>query len=69
MRIDYVRVWQRSNKISVGCDPADMPTKDYIERHRDIYTNPNITRWSEWLCGFMTFADISQTMAEEQVEG
>ena len=47
MRRDYVRVWQRSNAISVGCDPKDMPTADYIARHSDVYTNPNLTSWRD----------------------
>jgi len=47
MRIDFVRVYQRSDGSgTLGCDPPDMPTKDYIERHMEVYTNPNITTWS-----------------------
>lgn len=47
MRIDYVRVYQRNDGSgSLGCDPEDYPTKDYIERHMDVYTNPNITTWT-----------------------
>jgi hypothetical protein len=47
LRIDYVRVYQRSDGSgTLGCDPPDMPTKDYIERHMDVYTNPNITTWA-----------------------
>ncbi|WWC89094.1 uncharacterized protein L201_004012 [Kwoniella dendrophila CBS 6074] len=44
--IDYVRVYQRSDGSgSIGCDPPDYPTKDYIARHNDVYTNPNLTTW------------------------
>jgi len=47
LRIDYVRVYQKSDGSgSLGCDPPDMPTKDYIERHMEVYTNPNITTWA-----------------------
>ena len=46
-KIDYVRVYQDPNNIRVGCDPADHPTADYIARHIEAYTNPNLTMWSE----------------------
>jgi hypothetical protein len=47
MRIDFVRVYQRSDGSgTLGCDPPDMPTKDYIERHIEVYSNPNITTWA-----------------------
>ena len=47
LRIDYVRVYQRNDGSgSLGCDPEDYPTKDYIERHMEVYTNPNITTWA-----------------------
>ncbi|GAA5986587.1 hypothetical protein JCM5350_008308 [Sporobolomyces pararoseus] len=42
LRIDYIRVYQKGPP-KVGCDPADHPTSDYINRHMDIYTNPNLT--------------------------
>nr|XP_018262958.1 glucosidase [Kwoniella dejecticola CBS 10117]OBR85116.1 glucosidase [Kwoniella dejecticola CBS 10117] len=45
--IDYIRVYQKDDGSgSVGCDPPDMPTKDYIERHKEVYTNPNLTTWT-----------------------
>nr|XP_019046651.1 glucosidase [Kwoniella bestiolae CBS 10118]OCF25581.1 glucosidase [Kwoniella bestiolae CBS 10118] len=47
-RIDWVRVYQRPDGSgTIGCDPPDYPTKDYIERHLDVYTNPNLTTWVE----------------------
>ncbi|WWC94475.1 hypothetical protein V866_001321 [Kwoniella sp. B9012] len=47
-RIDWVRVYQRPDGSgTIGCDPADHPTKDYIERHLEVYTNPNLTTWVE----------------------
>jgi hypothetical protein len=33
MRIDYIRVYQRPDAISWGCDPEDFPTKSYIETY------------------------------------
>ncbi|GAA5894392.1 uncharacterized protein JCM6883_003809 [Sporobolomyces salmoneus] len=42
LRIDYIRVYQKGEP-KIGCDPADHPTSDYINRHLDIYTNPNLT--------------------------
>ena len=47
-RIDYVRVYQRADGSgSVGCDPPDYPTKDYIERHSNAYSNANLTTWAQ----------------------
>ncbi|KAI9631792.1 beta-glucan synthesis-associated [Dioszegia hungarica] len=45
MLIDYVRVYQRPEG-RMGCDPADRPTADYIARHADAYSNPNLTTWA-----------------------
>ncbi|MCJ1389629.1 hypothetical protein MMC18_002486 [Xylographa bjoerkii] len=47
MRFDYVRIYQDNDAISVGCDPADHPTYDYIQNHADAYQNPNKTRWAQ----------------------
>ncbi|OWZ69788.1 hypothetical protein AYX14_04840 [Cryptococcus neoformans] len=44
-RIDYVRVYQKPDQISIGCDPEDYPTADYIARHAEVYSNPNLTTW------------------------
>ncbi|KAH9841904.1 glycoside hydrolase family 16 protein [Rhodofomes roseus] len=48
MYIDYVRVYQRSD-VSDGttCDPPNYPTADYINKHAEAYSNPNLTTWSE----------------------
>jgi len=35
--VDYVRVWQRSDAINIGCDPPDFPTRKYIEVNADLY--------------------------------
>ncbi|WWC98971.1 hypothetical protein V866_005865 [Kwoniella sp. B9012] len=44
--IDYIRIYQRPEG-RVGCDPDDHPTADYIEKHNEAYTNPNMTIWSD----------------------
>ncbi|TIB93798.1 SKN1-domain-containing protein [Wallemia mellicola] len=45
MSIDWVRVYQRRDRINIGCDPPNMPTSAYIEYFKDAYTNPNLTTW------------------------
>lgn len=45
MRIDYIRVYQRSDSINVGCDPDEFPTAAYIKQYIEAYTNPNLTTW------------------------
>lgn len=45
MKVDYIRVYQRTNAINVGCDPPDYPTADFIARHSEAYTNTNMTTW------------------------
>ncbi|KAG9048977.1 hypothetical protein FS837_011528 [Tulasnella sp. UAMH 9824] len=47
MYVDYVRVYQRKGHENIGCDPPDYPTADYINRHINAYTNPNLTIWSQ----------------------
>ncbi|CCH60253.1 hypothetical protein TBLA_0C04560 [Henningerozyma blattae CBS 6284] len=46
MSIDYVRIYQPNNSVSITCDPKDYPTYDYIQDHIVAYTNPNLTSWS-----------------------
>ena len=46
MLIDYVRVYQRKGQTNIGCDPKGFPTADYINRHLDSYSNPNLTLWN-----------------------
>lgn len=48
MKIDYIRIYQRSNQINIGCDPPNYPTADYIQRHIGAYTNPNLTTWQQY---------------------
>ncbi|KAM0791358.1 hypothetical protein ACM66B_005825 [Microbotryomycetes sp. NB124-2] len=45
LRFDYVRIYQKG-KPKLSCDPPDHPTTDYINRHLDVYNNPNITMWT-----------------------
>jgi len=47
MRIDYIRIYQDPSAISVTCDPPGYPTTDYISKHMEAYTNPNLTHWSQ----------------------
>ena len=37
MKIDYIRVYQRSDAKNVGCDPDEYPTAKYIESHLNAY--------------------------------
>jgi hypothetical protein len=30
MSVDYIRVYQSSDAINIGCDPKDFPTAAYI---------------------------------------
>jgi len=36
MRVDYIRVYQDSTRINIGCDPKDFPTEDYINQLREF---------------------------------
>ncbi|KIM47853.1 glycoside hydrolase family 16 protein [Hebeloma cylindrosporum] len=45
MRVDWIRVYQRSDSINIGCDPKAFPTEAYINEYIEAYTNPNLTTW------------------------
>lgn len=45
MRIDYLRIYQDPDEMSVTCDPPNYPTTKYIEDHKSVYNNPNLTQW------------------------
>ena len=45
MRIDYIRVYQPSGAVNIGCDPEAYPTAAYIAQYAEAYTNPNLTTW------------------------
>ncbi|CAN3373420.1 hypothetical protein DIURU_000351 [Diutina rugosa] len=46
-RIDSVRVYQPKDQINVGCDPPGYPTQEYINKHKDIYYNVNLTSFEK----------------------
>jgi len=46
MQVDYVRVYQREGHTNVDCSPPDYPTAEYINKHLEAYTNPNLTTWN-----------------------
>jgi hypothetical protein len=47
MYVDYIRIYQHPDKIDVGCDPADRPTKKYIDEHPLIYQNASMKSFAE----------------------
>jgi len=51
MLVDYVRVYQRDGYMNVGCDPPEYPTADYINRHHQAYSNPQLLTWSSGSAG------------------
>ncbi|KAJ3534230.1 hypothetical protein NMY22_g7012 [Coprinellus aureogranulatus] len=48
MSVDYVRVYQKKDKVKTGCDPVDFPTAAYIETYKEAYTNNNLTTWKQY---------------------
>lgn len=56
MSIDYVRIYQPNNSVSVTCDPPDYPTYDYIKDHPIVYNDANVTKWN--LAGYSTPKNI-----------
>ncbi|KAG7095456.1 hypothetical protein E1B28_006198 [Marasmius oreades] len=47
MLVDYIRVYQDSKAMNVGCDPKDFPTGEYINKYPEAYSNPNLTTWKD----------------------
>lgn len=45
LEVDYVRIYQPVDRVSLTCDPPDYPTYDYIQQHINAYTNANLTTW------------------------
>ncbi|KAK0547698.1 hypothetical protein OC846_003954 [Tilletia horrida] len=48
MSIDYVRIYAAASMDpaeAITCDPPNMPTYDYIQKHAGAYSNPNLTIW------------------------
>lgn len=46
--IDWVRVYQPKDAVSVGCDPDGFPTTAYINQFPEAYTNANLTTWKQY---------------------
>ncbi|KZT06415.1 glycoside hydrolase family 16 protein [Laetiporus sulphureus 93-53] len=47
LRVDYIRVYQPSNAVNIGCSPKDFPTENYINQYMEAYTDPNLTTWRD----------------------
>lgn len=47
MSVDWVRVYQPPGGVNIGCDPKGFPTRTYIERYKEAYSNPNLTTWAD----------------------
>ncbi|KAH3671523.1 hypothetical protein OGAPHI_000226 [Ogataea philodendri] len=47
MEIDYVRIYQPNDSVSVTCDPSGYPTYDYINDHPKAYEDWNMTSWED----------------------
>ncbi|QLG71197.1 hypothetical protein HG535_0B02360 [Zygotorulaspora mrakii] len=47
MSVDYVRIYQPNDSISITCEPDGYPTQDYINAHMNAYYNVNLTSWEE----------------------
>ncbi|ORY07190.1 concanavalin A-like lectin/glucanase [Basidiobolus meristosporus CBS 931.73] len=47
MWIDYIRVYQRPDKISVTCDPPGYPTTQYIKDHINAYNDTSLRFWKD----------------------
>ncbi|KAF2131119.1 glycoside hydrolase family 16 protein [Dothidotthia symphoricarpi CBS 119687] len=46
MRIDYIRIYQPEDNQIMTCDPENYPTTEYIKKHPEAYSNPNLTDWA-----------------------
>ncbi|KAI9840649.1 MAG: hypothetical protein M1838_003960 [Thelocarpon superellum] len=47
MRIDYVRIYQKADSLSVTCDPDGYHTTGYINDHPLAYNDANLTHWDQ----------------------
>lgn len=45
--IDYIRIYQPKDEVSITCDPHGYPTTDYIQKHLAAYENANFTTWKQ----------------------
>ncbi|KAF0698899.1 Aste57867_10499 [Aphanomyces stellatus] len=61
MEIDYIRIYQDTSTMAVGCDPPTHPTKEWIQGHLSAYTdakNPDVAVHGGATC--RTDADCSR---------
>lgn len=42
MRVDYIRVYQPSNQINIGCDPSGFPTAAYINQLVTLFISQHV---------------------------
>ncbi|KAL1983665.1 hypothetical protein VTN96DRAFT_10094 [Rasamsonia emersonii] len=47
MRVDYIRIYQDPDNVTVTCDPEGYETTEYIRKHPEPYNNVNLTSWSQ----------------------
>jgi len=45
MRVDYVRIYQPTNAINVGCDPKDFPTRAYINKFVERFRGLDVIKF------------------------
>ncbi|GCE99514.1 beta-glucan synthesis-associated protein [Zygosaccharomyces mellis] len=56
LSVDFVRIYQPNDSVSITCDPPDHPTYDYIEQHKKAYYDNNATSWAD--AGYSTPKNI-----------
>ncbi|KAG2482848.1 hypothetical protein HYH03_018239 [Edaphochlamys debaryana] len=49
MEVDYVRIWQRRDRINIGCSPPDFPTQEYINANRDFYLVSGVPGFTDFV--------------------
>ncbi|KAJ5646022.1 hypothetical protein N7490_002394 [Penicillium lividum] len=45
LRVDYIRIYQDPDDLSITCDPPGYETTQYIKDHQRAYDNRNLTSW------------------------
>ncbi|TEB35725.1 glucosidase [Coprinellus micaceus] len=48
MEVDYIRVYQKSDTINIGCDPEGFPTASYIEKYVQSNSGSVCGPFSSW---------------------
>lgn len=61
MRIDYVRVYQRSDQKNVGCDPKDFPTQAYINQYVKLISPHAVLIQAIWCRYIETYTNPNLT--------